>query len=95
MQQDQVFHSFYVKPPEWLEEGKKYQIGEPQVNRDEADKLWNIRNSILTRLRSEGLSAAKEFYLVGTLMGGEEEDIDTVASDIGSRIERLLQETEK
>jgi len=95
LHQDQVFYNFNVSLPDWLEEGKKYQLGEPQVNREEADKLWNIRNSILTRLRSEGLGAAKEFYLVGTLMGGEEEDMDTVASDIGSRIERMLQETEK
>lgn len=87
----QVFHAFRVNPPDWLEEGKKYQVSKPEVSREEAEKLWRMRSGILRRLRAEGLDAAREFLLAGIAMGGEEEDADEVASDITSRITDMLQ----
>ena len=95
LDQGQVFDAFNVWPPEWLKVGKKYHVGTPQVTSEEAEKLWKIRDGILKRLRSEGLDAAREFYLAGTDMGGEEEDVDKVATDIGTKISEMLQHEAK
>jgi len=78
-----------------LEGNKKYLLGQPEVPEEERETLWKMRAAILERLRNEGLKASREFLVVGRAMGGEEEKVDDIIQDIGSRVDKLLEQVKK
>jgi hypothetical protein len=89
--EDQVFRVFYsgAKPPEWMHTGEKYIVGKPKANREDRDVLWKMSEEIRRRLKDEGREAANEFLLMGTSIGGVEEDREQLAQNLTSQINAL------
>jgi len=86
----EVFVAFHIDPPAWLEPRKQYQVIYPETSEETLGILWDLRGELLETLRRRGDAAAQEFYIVGTSMGGEAEDINVVTGDITRRVAELL-----
>ncbi len=83
---NKFIHDFYIEKADWVEEGKEYKVSKPEIEDDQIRKLYNLRAEIHQRLMNEGTKAMKEFWLVGTAMGGEEDMPEDIARDFENTI---------